>query len=76
MIDELENYTQLPVTINNSEILIIITKEREEEKIFQFIMGLNDAIFGTVRSNIIQEEPLPKLKAILTGIARKNTIGV
>lgn len=29
---------------------------------YQFLMGLNDEISGIVRSNNIQEEPLPKLK--------------
>lgn len=50
---ELENYTQFPSTANNFDILIIITKEREKEKIYQFSIGLNDAIFGTVHLNII-----------------------
>lgn len=35
-------------------------------------MGLNDDVFGTVRSSIIQEEPLPKLKQILVRICKEE----
>lgn len=35
-------------------------------------MGLLDDVFGTVRSSIIQEEPLPKLKQILTRICKEE----
>lgn len=32
-------------------------KDKDEEKVYQFLMGLNDEIFRMVRSNIVQEEP-------------------
>ncbi|KAH9685447.1 retrovirus-related pol polyprotein from transposon RE1 [Citrus sinensis] len=34
-------------------------KQREEERVHQFLMGLDDMIYGTVRSNIIAQDPLP-----------------
>lgn len=35
-------------------------------------MGLNDDVFGTIRSSIIEEEPLPKLKQILVRICNEE----
>lgn len=51
--DELENYGQLPST-SDAEILAAVTKERDEEKVFQFLIGLNDMLYGIIRSNITQ----------------------
>lgn len=45
---------QVPV----SEDTPFLNKEREERQIYQFLIGLNDEVFGTVWPNIIQEEPL------------------
>lgn len=70
--DELENYTQLPLSANNSEILAIVTKYREEVKVYQFLMRLKDEVFGTVRSNIIRAEVLPKFKQILARIYKEK----
>lgn len=70
--DEIENYSQLPPSANNSEILAIVTKDREEDRVYQFLMRLNDKVFRIVRSNIIQGEPLPKLKHILARICKEK----
>lgn len=56
---KLDNYMQLPTT-TPAEIFSFINKEREKEKFFQFLMGLNDTIYGMVRSNIIQKTQCPK----------------
>lgn len=50
--------TKLPT----SNIAPMIIKEREEERVYQFLIGLNDSLYGTVGYSIIQEEPLPKVK--------------
>lgn len=36
--------------------------------------GLNDPIFGTVKSHIIQEEPLPKIKTVFARICKEEWI--
>ncbi|KAH9689130.1 retrovirus-related pol polyprotein from transposon RE1 [Citrus sinensis] len=36
-------------------------KKRDEEKLHQFLMGLDEAVYGGVRSHILSTEPLPKL---------------
>lgn len=70
-LDELDNYMQLPSTIP-VEILSFINKKRDEERFFQFLIGLNDTIYGTVRPNIIQQELMPKVKTILAQICKKE----
>jgi hypothetical protein len=36
-------------------------KQRKEEKVHQFLIGLNDALYGSVRSNIIFLQLIPYL---------------
>lgn len=72
--DELNNYTELPPSASN-EIISILTKKREEEQeeqTYQFLMGLQDAMFGTFRSNIIQQEPITKVKTVLSMVTKKE----
>lgn len=56
----------------NAKIVAIFTKENEEERVYQFLMGLNDEVFGTVRSSIIQEEPTPKVKKVLAWVCKEK----
>ena len=41
--------------------MIILEKKCEEERVHQFLMGLDEEGYGTVRSNILSTEPLPNL---------------
>lgn len=59
--DELDNYLELPAC--TCGVVVQATIQREEEKIFQFLMGLNSD-YSTVHSNIITMEPLPSLSRI------------
>lgn len=36
-------------------------KHRHEERVHQFLMGLDDSVYGTVHSNIIAQDPIPML---------------
>ncbi|KAK9190783.1 hypothetical protein WN943_019393 [Citrus x changshan-huyou] len=59
--DELSNYVQPPVCSCGNCTCNLSTqweKQREEECVHQFLMGLDDTIYGTVRSNIITQDPL------------------
>ncbi|KAH7568282.1 hypothetical protein JRO89_XS07G0271200 [Xanthoceras sorbifolium] len=38
-----------------------LVKEREDQKVHQFLIGLDSSIHGTVRSQILMQEPLPPL---------------
>lgn len=60
--DELLSYKPLPkCTCSASEK---IAQEYEEEKVHNFLMGLDDARFGNVRTNIIGLELLPDLNSV------------
>ncbi|KAH9685729.1 retrotran gag 3 domain-containing protein [Citrus sinensis] len=60
--DELSNYVQPPVCSCGNCACNLSTqweKKREEECVHQFLIGLDDTIYGTVHSNIIAQDPLP-----------------
>ncbi|XP_048621527.1 uncharacterized protein LOC125591396 [Brassica napus] len=38
-----------------------IEKEREEDKLHQFLMGLDESLFGAVKSSLLSRDPLPSL---------------
>lgn len=74
--DELDNY--YPVrgcaqcancTCNRLER--ILKKERDEEKIHQLLMGLNDA-FATVRSSILAADLLPAMTKVYSTLVQKE----
>jgi hypothetical protein len=41
-----------------------LSKERQDEQVHQFLMGLDDEMYGTLRSNIIAQDPLPSLNRV------------
>ncbi|KAJ4760696.1 Retroelement pol polyprotein-like [Rhynchospora pubera] len=75
MWDELSSYSRVPVckckgcTCNAAAEFV---KEREEEKIHQFLMGLDDSVFGTVRSSILGMEPLPTLNKVYSMVIQEE----
>ncbi|XP_057999352.1 uncharacterized protein LOC131178413 [Hevea brasiliensis] len=42
-------------------LTIELERKREEERVYQFLMGLDEEGYRTVRSNILSTEPLPNL---------------
>ncbi|XP_058750910.1 uncharacterized protein LOC131623932 [Vicia villosa] len=42
-------------------IQIKLEKRREEERCHVFLMGLDDGLYGTVRSNLLATDPMPSL---------------
>ncbi|PNX55710.1 hypothetical protein L195_g049340 [Trifolium pratense] len=46
-----------------------LEKQREEEKVHQFLMGLDD----TVRSNLLAIDQLPKLNSVRHSSARRKS---
>lgn len=47
-------------------------KEKDEEKVYHLLIGLNDIIFGIVRSSIIQQEPMSKIKLVYVNITKEE----
>ncbi|CAA7028849.1 unnamed protein product [Microthlaspi erraticum] len=38
-----------------------LAKEREEDKLHQFLMGLDETVYGAVKSSLLSRDPLPSL---------------
>ncbi|KAJ4755428.1 Retroelement pol polyprotein-like [Rhynchospora pubera] len=75
MWDELSNYSRVPVCKCKGctcDAAAELVKEREEEKTRQFLMGLDDSVFGTVRSNILSMEPLPSLNKVYAVVIQEE----
>ena len=75
--DELGNFDQLPVckcgkcSCNLSSQL---EKKREEEKVHLFLMGLDEQQFGTTRSNILAQDPLPGLHKVYSILTQEEQV--
>ncbi|KAL5797548.1 hypothetical protein ACOSQ2_002368 [Xanthoceras sorbifolium] len=49
-----------------------LVKEREDQKVHQFLIGLDSSIHGTVRSQILMQEPLPPLNTAFSKALTKE----
>ena len=57
--NELDNYVKIPACTCGA--IAKIAKFMEEDKVHQFLMGLDDDSFSTVWSQVLALEPLPSL---------------
>ncbi|GJX99308.1 retrovirus-related pol polyprotein from transposon TNT 1-94 [Tanacetum coccineum] len=65
--DELGNFDQIkPCTCGKCvcNLGAVFAKKQEEEKVHTFIMGLDESVYGTARSNILAQDPLPNLNKV------------
>ncbi|WVZ16525.1 hypothetical protein V8G54_009507 [Vigna mungo] len=51
-----------------------LEKRREEERVHQFLMGLGDASYGTVRSNVLIGDPLPSLNRVYAILVQEERV--
>jgi hypothetical protein len=75
--DELANYQQVPICTCSGctcDVKGRMEKQREEEKVHQFLMGLDDVIYGTVRSNLLATDPLPKLNRVYATLVQEERV--
>ena len=75
MWSELENYAKVPqCTCGKCECKIgsRITKMAQDKKTHQFLMGLNDEAFSTIRSQILALDPLPNLDVIFNMVTQEE----
>ncbi|KAL0733144.1 hypothetical protein Bca4012_009354 [Brassica carinata] len=49
-----------------------IEKEREDSRVHKFLFGLDDARFSNIRSQIINEDPLPDLNSAYSRVIREE----
>ncbi|XP_071918878.1 uncharacterized protein [Coffea arabica] len=65
--DELNNYDKTPLCSCGGckcNLTTELEKKREEERVHQFLMGLDEEHYGTVCANILSTKPLPNLNRV------------
>ena len=75
--DELGNYEQSPACSCGKckcNIASKLEKRREEEKVHQFLMGLDDVTYGAVRSNLLATDPLPSLNRVYSTLIQEERV--
>jgi len=45
----------------------------DEDRVHQFLMGLNDDLFGTIQSQILAFDPLPHLNKIFNMVQQEES---
>ncbi|XP_074314707.1 uncharacterized protein LOC141649939 [Silene latifolia] len=68
--DELAGYSKVPTCTYGAGAAL--TREREEEKVHQFIMGFNSALYGHIRSNLLMEDNLTSLSRAYALVLREE----
>lgn len=75
--EELVNYDQILTCkcgLCTCNISNKITKKREEEKVHQFLMGLDDTLYEIVRSNLLAQDPLPTLNKLYATLVQEERL--
>ncbi|KAL0404418.1 UNVERIFIED_CONTAM: hypothetical protein Sradi_2082600 [Sesamum radiatum] len=73
--EELSNYVKPPLCTCGKCTCNLASewdKQIEAERVHQFLMGLDDDVYGTIRSNIIAQEPLSLLNRTYTLIIQEE----
>ncbi|XP_074303778.1 uncharacterized protein LOC141638270 [Silene latifolia] len=68
--DELANYSKIEDCTCGATVSI--AKEREEEKVHQFLMGLDSKLYGNIRTNLLMEDPIASLTRAYALILREE----
>jgi hypothetical protein len=51
-------------------------KRKEEERSHMFLMGLNDELYGTVRSNLLATDPMPSLNKMYSILVQEERMRI
>ncbi|XP_074264560.1 uncharacterized protein LOC141587041 [Silene latifolia] len=68
--DELAKYSKIKNC--NCGAAVSIAKEKEEEKVHQFLMGLDAKLYGQVRTNLLMEDPIADLNRVYALVLREE----
>ncbi|XP_074277011.1 uncharacterized protein LOC141600667 [Silene latifolia] len=68
--DELGNYSKIKACTCGAAKSII--QEREEEKVHQFLMGLDSKSYGNLRTNLLMEDPIANLNRAYAIVLREE----
>ncbi|WVZ13460.1 hypothetical protein V8G54_011026 [Vigna mungo] len=52
----------------------MLEKKREEEKVHQFLTGLDEIVYTTVRSNLRAQDPLPTLNKVYSTLVQEERV--
>lgn len=73
--DDLVDYDQMPMCTCNGckcNLNVRLKKKSEEERVHQFLMGLDEMPYSTVRSNIIATDPLPNMYRVYSQVMEQE----
>ncbi|XP_074319020.1 uncharacterized protein LOC141655926 [Silene latifolia] len=68
--DELANYSTVKACTCGAAVSI--AKEKEEEKVHQFLMGLDSKLYGNIRTNLLMEDPIASMNRVYGLILREE----
>ncbi|XP_074304920.1 uncharacterized protein LOC141639766 [Silene latifolia] len=68
--DELGSYSRVPKCTCGAAAALL--KEREEEKVHQFLMGLNSVLYGNLPSNLLMEDSITTLSRAYSLMLREE----
>ncbi|XP_074284704.1 uncharacterized protein LOC141610110 [Silene latifolia] len=69
--DELANYSKVhPCTCGAAEG---IRKEKEDEKVHQFLMGLDNSLYGNIRSHLLMDDEITSLTRAYSLVLREES---
>ena len=74
--DELANNQKTPLCTCGGctcDIGSKLEKQREEEKVHQFFLGLDNAVYWTVRSNFLATDTLPTLNRLYATLVQEKS---
>ncbi|KAI9383496.1 hypothetical protein POPTR_013G092801v4 [Populus trichocarpa] len=77
--EELANFEQMPMCkcgLCTCNLGVALEKKREEEKAHQFLMGLDEIVYGTVRSNLLAQDPLPNLNRLYSTLVQEERVRI
>lgn len=77
--DDLANYEQVLICTCKGctcGIQAKLEKRREEEKSHTFLMGLDDELYGTVRSNLLATDPIPSLNKMYSILVQEERMRI
>ena len=77
--EELANFEQMPMCkcgLCTCNLGAALEKKREEEKAHQFLMGLDEIVYGTVRSNLLAQDPLPNLNRLYSTLVQEERVRI
>ncbi|KAK8476823.1 hypothetical protein V6N11_033696 [Hibiscus sabdariffa] len=75
--DELANYESTPTYkcgLCKCKLELALEKKREEEKVHQILMGLVETLYGTVRSNLLAQDPLLSLNKVYSILVQEGRV--